>query len=130
MLADRRCGDRDLREGRITLLTGATKRIDIPHEPGEWVEIRMLSWRQVESIRQAAADDEEMVGLTFETGIVAWSYDEPVSVETIGRIDSVTAAWIATILTTGQGTEADRKNGSASSTSPSKARVTTRTNGS
>ncbi len=29
-------------------LVGGSKKIDIPHEPGEWFEIKKLSWRQLE----------------------------------------------------------------------------------
>ena len=33
------------------LVSGQTKRLDIPGEPGEWVEIKMLSWKELEAAR-------------------------------------------------------------------------------
>lgn len=35
------------------LTANRTERIEIPHEPGEWADIRMLSWKQREEARQA-----------------------------------------------------------------------------
>ena len=41
------------------VLTGYTKRVEIPHEPGQWVEIRQLSKRQ----KEKAADAKTEVAL-------------------------------------------------------------------
>ncbi len=37
----------------MALTTNVTKSIELPHEPGQHVVIRMLSWRQLESARTA-----------------------------------------------------------------------------
>ena len=34
-----------------------TRRIELPHEDGEWVEVRMLSWRELREARQKRLDD-------------------------------------------------------------------------
>jgi hypothetical protein len=34
------------------LTIGITDRRDIPHEPGEWIEIRKLSWKQLADARK------------------------------------------------------------------------------
>ena len=38
------------------VLTGYTKRVEIPHEPGQWVEIRQLSKRQKEKAADVKTD--------------------------------------------------------------------------
>lgn len=35
------------------IVTGINKRLDIPHEPGEWMMIRKLSWRQLQTASDA-----------------------------------------------------------------------------
>lgn len=35
------------------LTIGITDRRDIPHEPGEWMEFRKLSWKQLQDAREA-----------------------------------------------------------------------------
>lgn len=34
-------------------VTGITKRLDVPNEPGQWIEIRMLSWLKLEEAKKA-----------------------------------------------------------------------------
>jgi hypothetical protein len=106
---------------------GVTERREIPHEPGEWFEIKLLSWQELEhardtrsrkslanirdmgqevygAIQQAAAnaaaapadrnieDNYDRMAL-LTTGVVGWSYPEPVSAETLGQLDEDTARW-------------------------------------
>ena len=108
-----------------------TKQVDVPHESGEWFELRLLGWKQLDEAKrvrtkQSFANIKEMGGDIFKAiqsarsddgaavadplaeydletvllkGIVSWSYDEPVSPETIGNLDEQTAQWAArTIL--------------------------------
>ena len=35
------------------LTTGITNRLEIPHEPGQWMELRMLSWRDLHQAAEA-----------------------------------------------------------------------------
>lgn len=81
-----------------------TEKIDIPHEPGEWVEIKPLSWKDLErakaarlkSVIETMADAKEVMALLagreagpsaegsiidqydlatlLQAGIVGWSY--------------------------------------------------------
>ncbi len=39
------------------LITGITKRVEIPHEPGEWMEFKKLSWRQIEVAASVYSDN-------------------------------------------------------------------------
>ncbi len=124
------------------MLTGRiTRRLDIPHEPGEWMEFRMLSGKQLDEAREvrtqkvaamlramggevlkAVRDEDESEGqdplLAFDVdtllyhGIVGWSYDAPVTRATIDQLDARTREWAARVLATWHvESEADRKNG-------------------
>ena len=153
------------------MLTGAatTRRVMIPHEEHEWMEIRMLSWMELDEARavrerhqlasfkdyaelmggdtvkaareavrqvngQPAPDTEAAAparkpediydkASILTAGIVNWSYDEPVSPDTIRRLDAHTAEWALGVLLGMHfmaGTEAGiaaRKNGSTLSIS-------------
>lgn len=107
----------------MAIVSKATKRIEVPHEPGQWMEIRKLSWRQLEAASDVAteaamkrmkeAGPEMMAALrklvegqvsgqqasnydrhaVLKSGIAGWSYDEPVSDENIDLLDEETAKW-------------------------------------
>lgn len=54
----------------MALVTKMRKRIEIPHEPGEWMEIQRLSFRQLEDARNVRASEsrqamQEMGGDIF-----------------------------------------------------------------
>lgn len=94
----------------MALLKATTKRLDIPHEPGEWIEIRRLSTLGdldgVEMTKGRQARINEMARYFF-AAIVAWSYPEPPSTDAIagkpnangdreGGLDDKTATWLLT----------------------------------
>lgn len=100
-----------------------TRRVEIPHEPGEWLELRQLTWRQLKAAKAArqmevlqsvrtlggdllrdlqqmsqgaAAGDptaEYDQATVLSAGIAAWSYAEAVSPEAIDQLDPATADW-------------------------------------
>lgn len=100
-----------------------TRRVEIPHEPGEWLELRALTWRQLkaakaarqtevlQSVRtlggdllrdlqqmsQGAASGDPLAEYDQATvlvaGIAAWSYAEAVSPAAIDQLDPATADW-------------------------------------
>lgn len=112
----------------MALINSMTKTLEIPHEPGQTMTLRMLSWRQLSEAREkrsakvlkglrdmggellrelqsadrkeiaeAAADplnDYDQATL-LHTGITAWSYETPVSAESIDQLDEQTAEWAA-----------------------------------
>ena len=106
----------------MALVTEAIKRVDIPHEDGEWLEVRRLSWRELEAASDTATDalmarmkqlGGEMVqalrSVTTEqqadpfggydrqavlvAGLKAWSYDAKVTPENLALLDEETAAF-------------------------------------
>ncbi len=105
----------------LTNKSRLTEQVAIPHERGEWMKFRALSWRNLQAAQEAqmARALREVAGLTpqaFEllqnqaerqgasvdqldqtvvlrSGIAAWSYGEPVSPEAVDRLDQRTADW-------------------------------------
>ena len=138
----------------LTSKAGAT-RLDLPHEPGQWIEVRLPAWPVLVSarnIRQRNAIDE-LSGWSEEgmrkarsstegasvsrvpdvadeydwacilgASIVGWSYDAPVSPETISDLDEESARFVVRACVPVQRSEDDLKNGSSASTSSSTAR--------
>ena len=141
------------------LTKNITRRVAIPHEFGQWLDLRLLSYRQFDEaaaakvasamksmssmpgnlMAQIAESREKMskeaaeeaakaidpLAATYDKttllrlGIAGWSYDDPVTDETIDTLDSVTAEWAArTLLTLHERTADEKKDGSWPSTAP------------
>ena len=41
----------------MALTTSFSKRVEIPHEPGEWMEVKRLSWRQEDMAKEIKAEN-------------------------------------------------------------------------
>ena len=99
------------------LVTGITRRVDVPGEAGAWLDIRMLNWMQVDEARQTQlsrliARMKEIEGVTLPPtpqvapdplsaydvqtilrhGVTAWSYEGALDVS---AFDEPTAKWAA-----------------------------------
>lgn len=90
-----------------------TRRLEIPHEEGQWVEIRPVTAGQVADL-QKDSEQETSASIairTLEGCIVAWSYDAPVSVESLRELDYGTFSWLETRIsvTSGFRTEDEKK---------------------
>lgn len=118
----------------MAILKPTTKRLDVPNEPGEWVEIRRVSDYETPTMRELSGDRiarTDALVRFFIAAIVAWSYPEPVTFDAIagvknahgvreGGMDRATAVWLQDqifALSRGEKTDADR----LPSTSPSNA---------
>lgn len=105
------------------LVVGMTNRVNIPHEPGEWMQFRRLSWRTLQEASDRRTDDVitrfadiggDMLSslgaqrtvdnvqddanshdwvTVLRAGIVAWSYTDNVTAASIDDLDSETAEW-------------------------------------
>ena len=104
------------------IVTDIIKRADIPHETGEWIEFKRLSWRQLEmagevqsdamlkkmkamggdllaALKQTAEKEKQDVtmkydkGTILKAGLVKWSYAEEITDENIEALDEQTAEW-------------------------------------
>ncbi len=40
----------------MAIVSNTARRVEIPHEPGEWIEIKKLSWRQLELAQEEASN--------------------------------------------------------------------------
>ena len=99
----------------MALCSLTTRRIDIPHEPGEWVEVRPLSAKNLRVMDKAAKTaargpdtvlDETEYGYELTTrmldaAVVAWSYEPPVTPENLADLDLATTVWLSGELSTG-----------------------------
>lgn len=106
----------------MALVTEVTKRVDIPGEPEQWLQIRKLSWRKLEQASDVQTDvqfarikrigrdalaavrsstEGQQIdpntaydqGEVLKLGIVAWSYDAPLTAENLDALDANTADW-------------------------------------
>lgn len=102
------------------LITDQKERLDIPHEPGEWLDIRPLTWRELDRARSAqtaiamdnagklpleifqdARKEERKIpvenqydrAVVIKAGIVGWSYTTGFSAEGTDKLDARTAEW-------------------------------------
>ena len=103
------------------LVRSVTKRLEIPHEPGETMTLQRLSWSQLDQAREASTmaslakaakmgpelimalrqstDDEASEGSQYDKatvlcyGISDWSYDAEVTAANIDMLDEQTADW-------------------------------------
>ena len=103
------------------LVRSVTKRLEIPHEPGEHMTLRRLSWSQLDQAREAATmaslaraakmgpemivalrqstDGEASEGSQYDKatvlsyGISGWSYDAEATAANINLLDEQTADW-------------------------------------
>ena len=117
------------------LIGNVVTKLDIPHEPGEWVEVRKLNHKTLAraaqarseagissmkalgaelltALRQAKDEVAEAAtataispdaydrDLVLQGGIVRWSYAVPVTPESLGDLDEVTAKWLASEIVT------------------------------
>lgn len=73
------------------------KRLDIPHEPGAWIEVRPPNNGDLVTIDFATVSDENMSELLklLTRLVVGWSYEDvPLNTENILDIDITTSMWL------------------------------------
>ncbi len=91
-----------------------TRRIDIPHEPGEWVEIRPVTAGQYADLqREGEALTGAEIALRILAGsLAAWSYGAAITPETLRSLDYETFTWLERELsvTSGLRTAAEKKD--------------------
>lgn len=93
--------------------TTASVRLDVPGEPGQWIELRRLAWGEVR--RRVVAGDEGSSAALMLASVSGWSYPQPVTEATIDQIDLATARWLSEQITRVNGLDAAVGEGSAAS---------------
>lgn len=105
------------------LTSKQVKRLAIPHEDGEWIDIRIPGWKKLEEAervlqqawlanaklmggevmkalpeKQAEADKDPRArydwGTLLRSAVVAWSYDEKITPQNVEDLDPRTARWL------------------------------------
>lgn len=71
-----------------------SKRFDVPHEPGAWVELRPVTAGDVELLDVQGANIRFSLDLLARL-ITAWSYAEAPSTETVRLLDLDTYVWLS-----------------------------------
>jgi hypothetical protein len=81
------------------------QHVDIPHEPGQWIEIRPVTAGQVADLQKdSVAESSAAVAIKTLVGcIVAWSYEAPVSIESLRELDYETFQWLETQISVTSG---------------------------
>lgn len=90
------------------------QRIDIPHEPGEWIDVLPITAGQISAL-QKDVDGKTPTGIMIEMlvqCIKAWSYPDPISMETISDLDGGTLAWLQTEVNVTSGVRSDAEKNS------------------
>lgn len=120
----------------MALTNRVVKRIDLAHEPGQWLEVRLPSMAILDRARQARSRQamEMMAGMDLShfrdlrpqeptasaepdydwqtllaSCLLAWSYDAPVTPENVAELDLATVRAALAVLVP-QDSEAEQKN--------------------
>lgn len=104
------------------LVVKRERRVEHPSEPGTWFTVRTpLS---VGDMAQAgdARNLAEVKLFTLATALTGWSYDAPISRDTVGSLDLETFQWLSTLVfEESRLREEEEKNASGSSSGPTMA---------
>lgn len=95
------------------------KRLEHPTEPGAWIEIRVpLSTGDLAGMRA----NGQVIGMSLDlmaSTIVAWSYEEPVSLASVELLDLDTFTWLTSEVMAASNIRGDEeKKDSSSPSSP------------
>lgn len=108
------------------IVTKIVKRVDLPDEPGEWVEIHPVSFAAMQAARSAKAKEslKALEGLTpemlaalpssagrdvdpldsldlnilLEHCVTKWSYEEELNAENLALLDDATSQFLANAI--------------------------------
>lgn len=69
-------------------------KLDIPHEPGEWIRVRPICAEDAEGLELDGDKVRVSIDLVAKL-LTEWSYDEPPSREAVARLDLNTYIWLA-----------------------------------
>jgi len=88
-----------------------TRKLDVPDEDGQWIEIRPLSAKRMHTLslearniskaaKAADAEDTDaenyaLSSLMLSAAIVAWSYPVPVTPDNVDDLELSTMTWLA-----------------------------------
>lgn len=91
----------------MALTSQQTKRLELPHEEGAWIEVRMPSIGIMQRVRQwtdengGAGSGFAQIGAAIMLAhecIKAWSYDAEITLENVSDLDTETLRFLETEL--------------------------------
>lgn len=96
------------------------KRLDIPNESDQWVEVRPLTARDFAILQKDAGDRTPAdLGLAILVrAVTAWSYPVELTPENIDRLDFETYEWLRGEVSMSGGRDDEEKKDSNSPSSP------------
>ncbi len=96
------------------------KRQDIPNEPGQWVEFRPMTARDFAVLQKDAGERTPAdIGLAILARCVTgWSYEQPVTAETLDQLDFATMEWLRSEISLTSGRDDDELKESEPESSP------------
>lgn len=92
------------------------KRVDVPNDPGQWIEVRMPSLEILADADRAEGNYETTI-LMLQKCITAWSYKDAITPELVADLSFDVAKKLRDVLWEVP-TEEEQKNSSAPSTTP------------
>ena len=101
----------------MALIKKTNKRLEHPTEPGAWFVVRLpLSAGDLAAMRSDGTSIAMSLDLAAEV-IKEWSYDAPISLETVKDLDVDTFVWLSKELQEASGirTEDEKKDSATSS---------------
>lgn len=101
-----------------TINAAEVTRFPIPHEPGEWVDLRRLSGGQLRKLgSRIGSTDIVIEGLVL--AVAGWSYPLTVGAESIESLDARTFTWLLDLSnrhTAGELSDNEKKDATSRST--------------
>jgi len=106
----------------------AVTRLPVPHEPDHWVDVRRMPGSEVRHLpERAAAAGTDVVTMGLVQQLVAWSYDAPVAIASVDRLDTRTLLWLMGVCQRhqdGELTDDEKKDATSRSSASSPASET------
>lgn len=93
-----------------------SKRISIPHEPNEWMELRQPSAGDLRDLKDL--DDYDYNLGMMSKMVTAWSYGPEVTLALLGDLDAQTYSWLSGILPEYMGLRAPDEKKDSNGNSP------------
>jgi len=134
----------------MALVGRETERVEVPHEPGQWVELRALSGAELDQAERRntrrvleMVQGMDLVGITapaqeadererrqasydpetlIKHAVVAWSYEQPCDDEHKTLLDAPTRTWLAEAILDRNVRLESGKGGSGGISSPGSSR--------
>lgn len=95
------------------------KRLDIPDEPGKWIEYKPISAGEFIALLEANHTGPAYAMALIQLVLTGWNYDAPLSPESVSDLTADTFKWLdANVMEWAGLRSPEQKNGSTEPSSP------------